>query len=281
MLYNPRGFIWPWVRAGLTHVTRLRTERNYRELQLQQFRLRWRHRYQPFVTNLWGVPWSGPDAASFLSAFDEIFVNDIYNFQAKSPVPNIIDCGANIGLSVLFFVLRYPQANIRAFEADPEIFGYLEKNVRMACPSAKVELNASAVFTHAMGVAFQMEGADGGRVVAGGPPRQETKTVPSIRLRDLLAEPVDFLKLDIEGAEFDVLADCADRFSSVRNCFVEMHGRPNEPSRFGEAISILEQAGFRLQIHVPFAQRRPFFEHTLSNGMDLQLNVYGCRPQNT
>ena len=38
------------------------------------------------------------------------------------------------------------------------------------------------------------------------------KTVPCVRLRDLLNEEIDFLKIDIEGAEYEVLKDCADEF---------------------------------------------------------------------
>ncbi|MBI3416404.1 MAG: FkbM family methyltransferase [Verrucomicrobia bacterium] len=181
----------------------------------------------------------------------------------------------------MFFLLRYPQARIEAFEPDPEVFAFLQANVRACGAPHGVKVHSTAIYTSMGEITFEMEGADGGRVTNESAPGRKSRVVPTVRLRDLLMQPIDFLKLDIEGAEFDVLLDCADRLSLVKNCFVEMHGRPGEPSRFGEAISLLEKAGFRIQIHVPFSQRRPFYEHNLSNGMDLQLNVYGCRPQDS
>ena len=279
MIYNPRGFVRPLFRAGLIHFAKLFSQRSYRQLQLQHVRLGRLPRYRPFETRLWGKRWSGPDAASFLAAFDEIFVNEIYDFDSPSPTPRILDCGANVGLGVLFFLSRHPQARIQAFEPDPEVFPFLEANIRACGATQQVELRAAALYTRAGEIVFELEGADGGRVTGETNSARRTVTVRSIRLRDLLAEPVDFLKLDIEGAEFDVLADCADRLLSVKNIFVEMHGRVTEPSRFGEAIAILEKAGFRIQIHVPFSQRKPFFPPALSNGMDLQINVYGSRRQ--
>ena len=46
---------------------------------------------------------------------------------------------------------------------------------------------------------------------SGGPPPSSTHDVPSVRLRDYLTEPVDFLKMNIEGAEWEVLEDTEDR----------------------------------------------------------------------
>jgi hypothetical protein len=63
-------------------------------------------------------------------------------------------------------------------------------------------------------------------------------------LRDLLDSPVDFLKIDIEGAEYAVLKDCRDRLQNVRNLFVEYHAAPDEPQRLNEMLSWFSEAGF-------------------------------------
>ena len=52
--------------------------------------------------------------------FNETFVNAQYYFESDNDWPTIIDCGSNIGMSVLFFKRLYPQSKIIAFEPDPK-----------------------------------------------------------------------------------------------------------------------------------------------------------------
>ncbi|MFN3803338.1 MAG: hypothetical protein ACK4SB_16860, partial [Belliella pelovolcani] len=43
-----------------------------------------------------------------LALFREIFIDEVYTFEAFDHKPKIIDCGANIGVSVLYFKFRHP-----------------------------------------------------------------------------------------------------------------------------------------------------------------------------
>lgn len=277
MNIDHRGWIRTPLRGLWQHCQLLRRSAAYRDLQSLHARLgRW-PRYQPFETVVRGQRWGGVDAASFLAAYDEIFVNDIYEFHPRTPTPLILDCGANVGLSVGYFLAKYPSARIIAFEPDPEVCACLRRNVAEMPAAGAVEIRQSAVYVHGDGVTFAQEGGDAGHISLAA--QKAAIEVPSVRLRDLLQSPVDFLKLDIEGAEFDVLADCQDSLGNVDKCFVEMHGRVSEPSRFGEAIGWLEKAGFRIQVQVPFGQKRPYAPPVLQAGMDLQLNVYAQRSQ--
>ena len=47
------------------------------------------------------------DSLSFFYQYRDIFQDKIYNFKSKSESPRIIDCGSNIGLSVIFFKEKY------------------------------------------------------------------------------------------------------------------------------------------------------------------------------
>jgi hypothetical protein len=51
--------------------------------------------------------------------FGELFLSQVYAVHKLPDRPYIIDCGGNIGLSVIWFKQRYPQARITVFEADP------------------------------------------------------------------------------------------------------------------------------------------------------------------
>lgn len=61
--------------------------------------------------------------------YDEIFVQKIYDFQIDNKKPLIIDCGANVGASIIFFKAKYPDAVIHAFEADSQTFQLLQENI--------------------------------------------------------------------------------------------------------------------------------------------------------
>src|SRR5215203_7438092 len=63
-----------------------------------------------------------------LHTYQELFVNEIYKFKADTSTPVIIDCGANIGLSILYFKKIYKQAQIEAFEPDGKNFELLVQN---------------------------------------------------------------------------------------------------------------------------------------------------------
>jgi hypothetical protein len=88
---------------------------------------------------------------------------------------------------------------------------------------------------------------------------------------------VDFLKIDIEGAETETLKDCADRLGNVENLFVEYHSFDGERQTLDTLIGILAGAGFRLHVHSPNASPQPFVHRDLNAGMDLQLNIFAFR----
>ena len=62
---------------------------------------------------------------------NEIFNDEIYSIDHVQKAPLIIDCGANIGLSLIYFKLIRPQSKIIAFEPDIESFKTLKRNVSL------------------------------------------------------------------------------------------------------------------------------------------------------
>ncbi|MFH1443464.1 MAG: FkbM family methyltransferase [Candidatus Micrarchaeota archaeon] len=72
-----------------------------------------------------------PDYAVFYDLFKEIFIKNEYCFESGNKAPHVIDCGANIGMAVLYVKHRYPGASIVAFEPGKEAFSYLERNCKI------------------------------------------------------------------------------------------------------------------------------------------------------
>lgn len=217
------------------------------------------------------------DGRSVVYQFKDIFVDQIYRFDAGTPAPRILDCGANVGLSCLYFKRLYPQAKIVAFEADRKIVRHLEANLAKN-GAADVRVLHKACWVHDQGVHFAADGADGGHIAqAGGHPEQAA--IPSVRLRDVIARmpSVSLLKMDIEGAETEVLLDCRDVLSRVEHLFFEFHSREREPQRLGELLTLLQDVGYRYCIQDIAPRPSPFINRTLYAGFDMQLNVFAYR----
>ncbi len=166
----------------------------------------------------------------------QIFGERLYDFACDTTAPRILDCGAHIGLASIAFKERYPEARIEAFEADGAIAAMCTENLN-DFGHADVTVTTAAVWTNSNGVTFSASADDAGHVANTG------ISVPSVRLRDRLAEPVQLLKLDVEGAEFGILADCAGVLRNVQRMIIEVHAFDN--GRVGDMLSLLEVHGFR------------------------------------
>jgi hypothetical protein len=101
--------------------------------------------------------------------------------------------------------------------------------------------------------------------------------VPTCRLRDYLTQRVDLLRLDIEGAEVDVLLDCADLLGQVRNLAVDYHSLFKRPQRLDELVALLTRAGFRLDFRVTSQSESPFLYRSLRGVVEFQLHIFAFR----
>jgi len=194
----------------------------------------------------------GNDGPNFYVLYKDVFVNRIYHFETKRPDPMILDCGSNIGMTILYFKHVYPQARIIGFEPDPKIFPYLEENVQRN-GLKDVKLVQSAVANKGGPLKFYSDGKYGSCLseqVGGGIPEGWSECeVPSVRLRDYLSEPVDFLKMNIEGAEWEVLADSEEQLSQVREMVIEYHHLPGLPRTLHKILELLNRQGFEYLVN--------------------------------
>lgn len=133
----------------------------------------------------------------------EIFVDDAYPTAALPPAARtIVDAGANIGATVRLFRTLYPDARIVALEPDPLTFELCRHNVSDD-PNVSLRQGAIAGREGTLRLARLRGESWGTSIAADG----DGFTVEATTLDALLREtgPVDLLKLDIEGAEWDVL----------------------------------------------------------------------------
>ncbi len=215
-----------------------------------------------------------PDLLSFIWQYKELYVEEIYKFSEKNKDIVILDCGANIGLSCLYFKSLFPSSTIKAFEADPEISNILEKNLNNNHVD-DIEVINKAVWINNDGIEFNSDGADGGSINGSG----SKIKIESMRLKQYLNKlnHVSLLKIDIEGAEYEVLKDCSSELFRVKNIFIEYHSWNNSEQRLSEILAILEENKFRYYIEDIGKRKHPFIEKGKDLKMDLQLNIFGYK----
>ncbi|OBX21230.1 FkbM family methyltransferase [Gelidibacter algens] len=219
-----------------------------------------------------------PDSASFLFMYNEIFKTKIYKFRTENETPYIIDGGANIGLASIYFKELYPNAEIIAFEPDPEIFDILKTNLSTH-NFTTIKLVKKGLWNEEKILKFHAEGADGGLLESLSKSNHPTTQYVSVTsLKPYLHKTVDFLKLDIEGAETVVLKDIVNELYRVERIFIEYHSFVEQEQSLNEIIDILKHAKFRVYISSPgLSSKSPFVDITEYNGMDMQLNIYGIK----
>jgi FkbM family methyltransferase len=142
----------------------------------------------------------------------------------------IIDAGAHVGCSALFFADQYPNAKIIAVEAEGANYAMLEANV---ASNPNIESIHAAVWKDNTPVRLQNPDDPGWGFRVEGSPSSEAVgdlEIPAVTIDDLLArsgmQDIDLLKLDIEGAEREVfMADCDAWLSKTKTIVIELHDR--------------------------------------------------------
>ncbi len=237
-----------------------------------------RPRFKRGSFSIFGKKFTYIDSTSFVFMYLDIFLRELYKFKSSSQSPLIIDCGSNIGLSVIYFKYLYPKAIIKAFEPDPKVFSVLYENCKKFNLD-NTEIINKGVWTSDSTMMFLPDGSDGGKMLDSQNDPRLIK-VEMIRLKNLLEleNKIDFLKIDIEGAEHDVLLDCREHLLKVEFLFVEYHSVEKKDQKLGDVLNILKGAGFRCYVNnVGRAPINYFLKKHSQNGFDLQLNIYAVK----
>jgi len=166
----------------------------------------------------------GPDVMTLF----KIFYAEEYNIDLKQPPSFIIDCGANIGLSAVFFANKYPSASIIAIEPDSHNFSYLKKNT-VNYPNVICLNNAVWSSNSTIKVVDVGEGNWGLQTFAA--EKEDLNTIESITIDQILddykQEKIDLLKIDIEGAEKELFSVNYQKWlHKTKLIAIELHEKP-------------------------------------------------------
>jgi FkbM family methyltransferase len=226
-------------------------------------------RYNPGSTNLVSTNFRFVDSESFINQYIDIFEKDTLHFKTDKDDPLIIDCGANIGMSITYFKRLYPKSKIIGFEPDPKIFETLKKNLN--CFQGKnLELHEKAVWHKESTLPFTPDNADGGTIDKDG-----SITVNTVNINEFLLEEVDFLKIDIEGAEHEVLPAISNNLRNVKFLFLELHLDQAVPRQIEEILKLLRENSFVYSFNSLKNIDFDLLQNSLKNGRFIQqLNIF-------
>ena len=198
---------------------------------------------------------------------EEVFGDEEYIFAAKTETPFIIDCGSHIGLSILYFKKIYPKAEIWGFEPNRENFAILEKNIKTN-HLEKVRLINAALGEKEGRSLLKISNEEndpwtwGDSLVEniwgdnGTNKKMEVKTV---RLSSYIDQPVDLLKIDIEGYEQKVIEEAKPKLDLVKEIIMEYHltSTMQIENNFSIIKTILEGTGFAVEILAKNGEKFP------------------------
>jgi FkbM family methyltransferase len=156
-------------------------------------------------------------------------------------------------MSVLYFKWLYPGSKVTAFEPDEDAFACLARNVATN-HLASVDIHQQALAKREERIPFFYDQDNRGSLTMSTMHERQPKQsreVEAVRLSAHIDGEVDFLKLDVEGAERGVIEELAEswKLRLIKQMAIEYHhhirGREDALSDF---LRILENDGFGYQI---------------------------------
>jgi hypothetical protein len=230
---------------------------------------------------IFDFPWGAfeyTSTDSLIGQYREIFESRHYSFECDTKNPRIFDCGGNMGLSAIWFSLNYPDCQLVVFEPDENLAEIIATNLRNAGINGCSIINKAA-WVHEGRIAFAKSGDDKGRV-----DHHSEDMVECVDLSSFLEEPLDLLKLDIEGAEYEVISHLrqSGAIAMVKRIACECHIIREETSKMTHLIDSLLDAGFTVSFNdghaVPWlgltAESSPF---TIIGKNNVTIQLYAWR----
>lgn len=222
-------------------------------------------------TTLLGKQFHFVDGLSYLYMHYEIFEKQSYQFVSGKTQPIILDCGSNVGMTIVYMKHIYPNAKIFAYEPDPQLFSILSTNINNF-NLENINLIPKAVWHENRNLNFVSDGNEGGKVTEG----KDGITVEGVSLSEQLSvfEEIDMLKIDIEGAEVSVFENIRNQLNKVENIFMEYHSPTGGSQKLDRLLKILSENNFRYYIENITPRTKPFLNKSSKiESFDMQINI--------
>jgi FkbM family methyltransferase len=211
-------------------------------------RLKWHHAFKKDVAELTVNVVDRnvvlPNHSSSQYILKEIFVTEVYAMKKTFHQPvSILDLGANVGLSSLYFLEQCPVKEIVCLEPDTSNFNRLQQNLRSK--QVKIQLHNAAVGLETT-LAYSLS--------SGNDPVQKKmikseqgEAMQFISFESLLQQHFDIIKIDIEGAEWELM----DRLNQTRQItkasywMMELHDVEEHQNILNRLMKLCEEEQYK------------------------------------
>lgn len=177
-----------------------------------------------------------------ISIFYELFWKDMYSIPDEfiKPPKIIIDLGAHVGFASIYYALKYKEAKIYSIEASKENFKLLKTNTssfqNITVLNNAVYFKDGEVLFDESGLSYNTKISDKGEVV-------KSVSIPAL-MQEYGIKNIDLLKIDIEGAEKELLEKNNNWLECVNHIIIELH----KPYDLNALKNDLEPYGFKIVI---------------------------------
>jgi len=176
-----------------------------------------------------------------MQSIREVWIDECYRLPFDLVPERMVDLGANIGLTSLWFAHHYGCKNVIAVEPSPANARVVRLNLESNNVNARV---VEAAVGARDGTAFFQDGADSnvGHLASDG-----GREVPVVSMDTLLGSvppdaQIDVVKMDIEGGEGPLLRENLAWLGRVKSLIAEFHP---DLIDYPAAIRSIESQGFR------------------------------------
>lgn len=181
----------------------------------------------------------------------EVFEHRYYSLPLKRAPATVLDLGANIGLTTVYFARSFPAARLACVEPVPSNVRLLEQNLMLN--GIQATIFPAAVHPTDGSVLMELDDRDYGHKVAGKAANNPTTTlsVPAISVSSILQrlawDRIGLLKVDIEGHEAALFSGNCEWLNRVDAMCIECH----EVSGEANLLRLAKQFGFAQPQRLP------------------------------
>ncbi|MHB8789322.1 MAG: FkbM family methyltransferase [Desulfobulbaceae bacterium] len=179
-----------------------------------------------------------------MSDIINLWLDDEYGIRQMNMVPGtVVDIGGNIGLFSLWVWCHFPNTRIYTFEPNPRVFEHLTKNLDPT--HAKVR---RAGVSFKPGRAEMKDAGDSRLATTILKDDGEIELIPLSQIAEDVGGKIDLLKMDCEGAEWDIFED-KEAFEKIQTIRMEYH--LDDTHSVESLRAVTDGLGYRMTHHAP------------------------------
>ena len=176
----------------------------------------------------------GDGNTAMFSTFKEVYIENNYETDLEN-VKYILDLGANIGLASKYLSNRYPNAIVFAVEPFEENFEFLSKNITNNVMPIK-----KAIWSKVTTLGLEKDICTPSNKINDSVKGNYLTTTISEIMKENHIKEFDIVKIDIEGAEKEILLNNNDWLNKTNYLMMEYHYKDRDKEE-----NMLKKVGFK------------------------------------